>query len=97
MEIHAAVVTATDSSEERHTVLCRAIASTHNVRASSRGRGAVYDRDAPRGVFAPVISDVQSDDGGASTWRRTLHDDDLGNLPILPEVLVGAKGRNELP
>lgn len=90
MQVHAAVLGARSPTEERHAVLSRTIARSHDLGATA-GRGcSIYCSNSPSSVLPAMICDVQADDRSPATRGSTLDNDDLGDLAILPKVLARA-------
>jgi hypothetical protein len=90
------MITAAHATEKGHAILCRSMARSHDV-AASTGRCCSVDRsDGARGIFSAVVRDVQPDDRRPTSRRSPLDKEDLGNLPVLAEVIIGPEGWNEL-
>lgn len=88
VEVHAVVIGAIDTAQERHAVLGCTIARTHNLAPTAWGCGTINCRNTARGVFSTVICDVQSYDWRLRAWWSSLDQYDLGNAAILAKVVV---------
>lgn len=97
VKIHAAVICTRNATQESHAVLCSTIAGSHDLVTAARRGSTVDSGDRASCIFAPMISNVQSNHRCTAARWSTLDDDDLGDLAILPEVLIRAEGRYELP
>jgi hypothetical protein len=64
VEVHAVVIRAIDTAQERHAVLGCTVTRTHDLAPTTWGCGTINSRNTARGVFSTVICDVQPDD-----WR----------------------------
>ena len=67
MQVHASVIRATDSAEERHAVFCRSITRSHDFATSPWGRGTINGRNTPSRVLAAVVGDIKAKNGGTTT------------------------------
>jgi hypothetical protein len=58
VQVHAVVIRAIDTTQERHAVLSRTIARTHDLVATARGGRTIDCSNAASSVFFAVICDV---------------------------------------
>jgi hypothetical protein len=72
VEVHAVVIRTIDATQERHTVLGRTVARTHDLAPTTGRRGTINGGNTARGVFSTVIGDVQSYNWRLRAWWSTL-------------------------
>jgi hypothetical protein len=88
VEVHAVVIRAIDTAQERHAVLGCTVARTHDLAPTTWGCGTINSRNTARGVFSTVICDVQPDDWRLRARWSSLDQYDLGNAAILAKIVV---------
>ena len=96
MQVHAVVIRAIDAAQERHAVLGRTVARTHDLAPTTGRRGTINSGHTARGIFPTVICYVQPNDWCLRAWRRALHQYNLRNAAILAKIIAGAQGRYQL-
>ena len=77
VEVHAVVIRAIDTAQERHAVLGCTVARTHDLAPTARGCGAINSRNTAGGVFSTMICDVQPYDWHLRAWWSSLDQYDL--------------------
>jgi len=88
VEVHAVVIRAIDTAQERHAILGCAVARTHDLAPTTRGCGTINSRNTARGVFSTVICDVQPYDWRLRARWSSLDQYDLGNATILAKIVI---------
>jgi hypothetical protein len=96
MQALAIMISTRLRTQEAHTILGSPVTCPHGFSAAA-GRGSAIDSsNGSRGIFAPMICDVEAHDSSAATRRGALHEQYLRDLAILAKILGGAQCRDEL-